>query len=159
MECIPLLLITTNRFHHGILMHACKVFWPCSSPFFSYPFTLMAFLFPKSLPSTSMSFKNLDIHMRENTVFIFLQMTYFTVYDDLQPTPAFAQETQFHPSYGWIQLHCLYSTYSVSTHLSTDGIQTDDNLSLVNRAPINMGMQICLLYSDFDSFGNIHRSN
>lgn len=54
---------------------------------------------------------------------------------------------------------CIPHTLYPSTHLSTDSIQTDDNLSLVNRAPINMGMKICLLYSDFDSFGNTHRSN
>ena len=47
-------------------------------------------------------------YMRQYTIFVFLFLTYFTLYDCLYVHPHLYKWPNFVPFYGWVVFHCIY---------------------------------------------------
>jgi hypothetical protein len=125
------------------------------SPLFTHTYlphpSQIIFLFPNSPYSIFMPFfLNLDsAYERKDVIFLFLSLAYFTQHYGLQ---FHLFSCKWHASF--LHFFIVYAHHVFFIHSSIDGhLGWFHNLSIVNSAVVNIGMQVSLLYTNFDSLG------
>ena len=82
-------------------------------------------------------------YKRYYMIFVFLFLTYFTMYDSLQIHPHLCKRHYFIPFYGWVIFHCIYMCHIFFIHSSVDGHSGCFHvLAIANSAAMNIGVHV-----------------